>query len=460
MLKTKNLLILSVLTAVLFSCAPVPQSRDISDYRKELIELSAKIKANPRDAGSYRDLGIICINTEKYRQAEVFLKKSYNIDPGDHKTRFYYGLSLEFNQKDREAFAVFRRFQEVSRLSPYRKLMESHYNILSRKVARAEAQQLLQAEKDIAPESLSPDLVAVFPLNYRGQNQEYKNLGVGLGEMMITDLSQVPGITIVERIRLNTLMQEVALGQSGMVKEGTSPQYGKLLGAGRVVSGYYDIFENNNMRMDLEFWDYVNRKPPLKANTSNSLENLFLMEKKMVLGIVSTMGIELTPEQRKEILHIPTKNMQAFIAYCNGLERQDAGQIEQATQFFQKALQLDPKFEQSKDKILENETTTMISSTNREEMLATIDNVESGVNTTPGPTENLGPAQNKINNRLQSLSNNIGNQFIPGQETRKTTEETVTSGAGAGVGLETNPNLPLPPTTLEVLPPPPPPPIR
>ncbi len=335
--------------------------------------------------------------------------------------------------------------------------MESHYNILNRKVARVETQHLLQAEKDIAPENLSRDLVAIFPLKYRGQNQEYVNLGIGLGEMMITDLSQVPGITIVERIRLNTLMEEVALGQSGMVKEGTAPQYGKLLGAGRVISGYYDIFENKNMRMDLEFWDYINQKPPLKANTSNSLENLFLMEKRMVLGIVSTMGIELTPEQKKSILYIPTKNMQAFISYCNGLEKQDAGQIEQATQFFQKALQLDPKFELSKEKIMENETTSLIGSSDKKKMLASIDKIEGGLDTTPGPTEDMG-TQNKINNRLQSLSNNIGSQFIPGQETRKTTEETVTS--GAGVGFETKPNLPLPPTTLEVLPDPPKPPVR
>ncbi|MBN2410967.1 hypothetical protein JXQ31_04690 [candidate division KSB1 bacterium] len=457
MRKKNYFLSLFLLTAVLFSCAPVPQTRDISDYRQELIELSAKIKADPRDSEAFRDLGIICINTEKYRQAEVFLSKSYNFDPGDNKTMFYYGLSLEFNQKDDEAFKVFRRFQEISRLSPYRKLMESHYNILNRKVARTEVRQLMQAEKDIAPEKLSPNLVAIFPLKYRGQNLEYENLGIGLGEMMITDLSQVPGLNIVERIRLNTLMQEVALGQSGLVKEGTSPQYGKLLGAGRVITGYYDIFENKNLRMNMEYWDYINQKPPLNANSSNTLENLFLMEKRMVLGIVSTMGIELTPEQKKEILYIPTKNIHAFIAYCNGMERQDAGQIEQATQFFQQALQLDPKFEQSKEKLMENETTVLMESSNRKKILASVDNIGGGSGTTPGSTENSG-AQDKINNRLQSLSNNIGSQFIPGQETRKTTEETVSS--GANVGLEVNPNLPLPPTTLDVLPDPPKPPVR
>jgi len=453
--KIKYLIFLFLFTVIFFSCATVPQNKSITDYKRDIIKLTGKIKANPNDSQAYRDLGVICIKTDKYPRAEAFLKKSYRLDPGDPKTMFYYGLSLEFNQKEQEAFSIFRHYQDISRLSPFRKLMESHYNIMSRKVARAEVQQLLQTEKDIAPENLSPDLVAIFPLKYRGDDQEYVNLGIGLGEMMITDMSQVPGITLVERIRLNTLMEEVALGQSGMVKQETAPQYGKLLGAGRVITGYYDIFLNNNMRMDLEFWDYVNQRPPLKANSSNTLENLFLMEKKVVLGIVATMGIELTPEQKKNILYIPTKNLQAFLAYCNGLERQDAGQIEQANQFFQKALQLDPNFEKSKDKLLENETTSVIEQADRKKMLATIDNVERDLDTTPGPTDDM-DTKNKINQRLRALSNNIGNQFIPGQETRKTTEETVTS--GANVGLETIPELPLPPKTQDILPDPPRPP--
>ncbi len=94
MLKKNYLMSLSVLAAILFSCAPVPQNKSIADYRKDLIDLAAKIKANPADAEAYRDLGIICINTEQYPRAEAFLKKSYTIDPGDNKTMFYYGFSI------------------------------------------------------------------------------------------------------------------------------------------------------------------------------------------------------------------------------------------------------------------------------------------------------------------------------------------------------------------------------
>ena len=69
-----------------------------------------------------------------------------------------------------------------------------------------------------------------------------------------------------------------------------------------------------------------------------------------MLGIVANMGIELTPEQRREILYIPTKNMQAFLEYCNGLEKQDAGQLDAAGQHFKRALQIDPNFKLGRQK--------------------------------------------------------------------------------------------------------------
>ncbi|HPG38321.1 MAG TPA: CsgG/HfaB family protein [bacterium] len=453
----KNFLLTGCLALFIFSTA-LPLQSAAPDYRKEMVKLSQAIKQNPKNAGALRDLGVICIKTEKYRNAETFLEKAYHYDPTDAKTQYYYGLSLEYNGKVDEALTIYRHYTDISRLSPYRKLMRSHYDIISRDLAKQEARQVLGNEQLMAPENLAPDMLAVFPLQYRGDNEEYKNLGIGLGEMLITDLSQVPGISLVERIRLNSLMEEVALGQSGMVKEGTAPEYGKLLGAGKVVTGYYDIFDNDNLQVNLEFRDYIKQKPPLKARSANTLKELFLLEKKVVLGIVATMGIELTPEEKKKILYIPTKNLQAFLAYCNGLERQDAGQPAQAESFFRQAVELDPKFEAGREKIEETETISMIQSSSRDELLASIDKMDRSGSTTQVSDAGQPGAQNLLNDRLQTMANNSGAQFIPGQETRKSTEEAITSGAGGDIGINIPPTLPIPVKTFDVLPNPPAPP--
>ena len=221
------------LCLVFISCTSVTLKQDLADYKPEILQLVNKIKTDPNDAQSLRDLGVILVKTDLYQRGAQYLKKSWSLDPDDAQTRFYYGLALEFAGDAQKAFSLYRTFADVSLLSPYRRLMEGRYTLLSRQMAELEARQLLQAEKDITPESLSPNLIAVFPFASRSENTEYANLGRGLGEMMITDLSQVPKIELVERIRLNALMEEMALGQTGMIREGSEAGFGKLLGAGK-----------------------------------------------------------------------------------------------------------------------------------------------------------------------------------------------------------------------------------
>jgi curli biogenesis system outer membrane secretion channel CsgG len=55
--------------------------------------------------------------------------------------------------------------------------------------------------------------------------------------MLITDLSEVKGLQIVERIKLQALVEEMGLGASGLVEANTAPRVGKLLGAQWLIGG-------------------------------------------------------------------------------------------------------------------------------------------------------------------------------------------------------------------------------
>ena len=441
---------------ILVSCTNVTLQQDVEDYKTEIMELSQKIKDNPRDSQSMRELGIICVRTGIYDKAETYLKDALKLEPNDAQSKFYYGMALEFNNKTDQAFQVYRQYTGLSRLSPWRRLMEGRYTLLSQKIAEKEAQDLLQANKELTNNELSSNLIAVFPFSSRSDNPTYANLGRGLGEMMITDLSQVPEIELVERIRLNALMEEMALGQSGMISEGTEARFGKLLGAGKVVSGYYDVLDKK-IRMDVELWDHQVSAKPRRANTSDNLTRLFIMEKKLVLGIVANMGIELTPEQRKKVLHIPTRNLQAFMEYCNGLEKQDTGQMQAAAQYYKKAVRLDPKFEMSQEKLDQSQAAISMIDADPQQLLTMTERIESGHEIGDFADNSFFNTQDKINQRLQNQSLNLGTTFIPGQDSRKTSEEAVGSDTEIIIdGLDILPDiLPGRETTLPEPPPPP-----
>ena len=55
--------------------------------------------------------------------------------------------------------------------------------------------------------------------------------------MLITDLSKIKGIKVLERVKMQALVEELGLGISGLVEAKTFPRVGRLLGAQHLVGG-------------------------------------------------------------------------------------------------------------------------------------------------------------------------------------------------------------------------------
>jgi tetratricopeptide (TPR) repeat protein len=278
---------------------------------------------------------------------------------------------------------------------------------------------------------MMPGTVAVFPLKYRGKEKKYVSLGRGLSQMLIVDLGQVEELNLLERMRLQILLQELQLAQTDIVDKQTAPRVGKLLGAGRIIAGSFDVLQKNQVQVELMSWDVINGEYPDALNQTDALPNLFKMEKDLVFDVIEKMGIELTFQERERIQRIPTQNMRAFLAYCNGLEKEDAGQFEAAVKSYQQAFDLDPNFKTAEGKAEAAEGADQAGGSSDEilNQIATVEQTEAPPTVSP---------HDLANTRLENLGNNIGSNFIPGQENRKATEEASSSGADLG-------ELPKPP---------------
>jgi len=91
--------------------------------------------------------------------------------------------------------------------------------------------------------------VAVLYFDYNGKNEELAQLKKGLANMVITDLSANTAFQIVERSRLQEILDELKLNESNKIDPKTANQIGKLLGARFMVMGSYtDVL--GTMRID------------------------------------------------------------------------------------------------------------------------------------------------------------------------------------------------------------------
>ena len=81
------------------------------------------------------------------------------------------------------------------------------------------------------------DTLAVVPFRVYGEVPHPEMVSHGLPELISGHLSKVPGITVVDRIHLSEVIQELKLGQTGLVDEKTAAKTGTLLPANLVLAG-------------------------------------------------------------------------------------------------------------------------------------------------------------------------------------------------------------------------------
>ncbi len=421
--------VLSFTSLTLFSCSPTLFVGELSDYEQEIQELQARLFDDPQDAEALRDLGAIYLRARQFGQANSYLEQAFTLDPDDPKTLFNLGLANETLAKRDTALRLYEKFVDVPRISPYRRMMEGRYEWLSRRILRDQVQRMADTGPEVdAP--VSPRIVGVFPFFYQGADEQYAPLARGLAELVSVDLANIQDIRVVERIRLQVILDELDLVETDYLDPATAPRVGQLLGAGRLVTGAYNVLGGDNLRIDGAYLALeTNDVNPLNSQ-SDALRNLFVMQKALVFDLVDDLGIELTPEERQQIEFIPTENIQAFLAYSRGLRDEDAGAYGLAAGHYRRASRLDPNFV---DAARRAERAEAVDAANMdiEELVAEAADIES-MNSFDVDLMGI---------RIGILNDALGSGFIPGEESREPTTET----NGGGMLLPDPPRPPTPP---------------
>src|SRR4029078_10112693 len=97
-----------------------------------------------------------------------------------------------------------------------------------------------RAEK-AASKSIKPT-VAVLYFDYGGKKAELEPLREGLGQMLITDLAELPETRVVRAARLKAVLEEHDLRKAGKVDAASAARVGKLLGAHELGLGrFFDL---------------------------------------------------------------------------------------------------------------------------------------------------------------------------------------------------------------------------
>ena len=316
--------------------APPPAPADIP-------ALEARRAQSPDDPAATLRLGEAYYSAKRYGDARAALGRTLLHQPGNAEAQIYLGYTYEGLGQFDSARTVYTQLDATKPSGPVRKLLSGRLALVAQHQLIYEARQALAQEATLSKTPPPPNTVAVMPFRYTGTDSTYAPLSRGLASLVVTDLSRVHSLRLLERERMQALLDEMKLTESGRVDPTTGARSGHLIGASQVVQGQFDV-QPNQVRVNATVVRTQDAGVAATGTGSDRLQALFDVEKQVVLQLLGKMGVTLTPGEQTAISERPTRDLEAFLLYSRGLAAQDQGNYGAATQAFQAAAARDPAF--------------------------------------------------------------------------------------------------------------------
>jgi len=170
--------------------------------------------------------------------------------------------------------------------------------------------------------------VAVLRFDNNTGDTRYDHLGRALAAMMISDLSVVEEIQLVERERVEDLQKELELQQSAYVDPATAQSVGMMVGAEYVVTGAF-VAIDPEMRLDTRV-DRVETSEIVKtAHVTGKKDEFLALEQELADSLVDGLGVVLSGEDRERLRAQQEANriddVETMIAFSQALCFLDGG---------------------------------------------------------------------------------------------------------------------------------------
>ena len=176
---------------------------------------------------------------------------------------------------------------------------------------------------------------------------ELDPLRKGLADMLITDLGNVGSLQIVERDKLNQVLEELKLSRSKFIDPKTAQKLGKGLAAEFIMTGSY-VMGGETLRIDARVVEVKSGRVKASEKVEGKKDEFFALEKDLVDILIKTLDVKLSSGERGKLRSNATQSFDAWQKYSAGLDAKDRGDEAEARRLFQAALDADPNYRAAK----------------------------------------------------------------------------------------------------------------
>lgn len=331
------------------------------NYEAAIESFRQELSKNPNNWQARQQLGVAYLKTGRNDQAIAELQYVLGQEPTDITALSYapQGVERGLGQKPDDPYANYylglaylRNGQRGEAVETWRSYNNPRESLLEEEIRRQItvvdiydslhlARQALEEEKKLETTPPKPGTVAVFYFKDLSPDNRFRYLQKAMAEMIITDLTKVKSLQVLERTRVQYLLYEMKMGQTGIVEENTAPRAGRLLGAEDLIVG---SLEPGSLAAKASVASTTTKDVVGAFSVKAEQEEFFVLEKEIVYNVLKILPVTFTPEEEEQFKGYHTKNLQAVLYFGQGLDALDAGQWKDARGFFKKATDEDPDF--------------------------------------------------------------------------------------------------------------------
>lgn len=171
-------------------------------------------------------------------------------------------------------------------------------------------------------------VVGVLKYDNNSGDDRYDHLGKAFSSMMISDLSVLERLRLIERERLEELTAELDLQYSGRVDEESAQSLGMILGAEYLVLGSF-VTVDPEIRMNTRVARVETSEVVTTAEVTGQRDALFDLQQALADQIIEGLELALTEEERRLLAERQAENriddIDALIGYSQALCLIDEG---------------------------------------------------------------------------------------------------------------------------------------
>ena len=178
-------------------------------------------------------------------------------------------------------------------------------------------------------------------------HDELAPLSKGICDVLITEMADNPGIVVVERDQLESILKEQKLSSDKMTDPETAVKVGKLLGAHHMIAGGFVTDPSGTMVLNLRSFNVETSKLEFATNATDKTANLLALIHKVAVKTNAGLKLPDIPKQVGEARAAKDEKIpfQSVMLYSRGLEANDAGKKAEAITLFNQALASFPGYD-------------------------------------------------------------------------------------------------------------------